>query len=219
MLKRVLEAELMDTTQDAHEYDTMDHQAVNRTLVDDLLAAGKISGEILDLGTGTAQVAVELCRRADKVIVRAVDLAESMLEIARANVVMANLAERIFLDLADAKALPYAEGRFAGVMSNSLVHHIAEPRRVVQEAVRVVRSGGWLFFRDLLRPVDEGALRRLVEIHAAAATAHQKCLFSASLRAALTLQEVRALILAIGFSPDTVVQSSDRHWTWAAHKT
>ena len=63
MLPRVLETEAMDTPAEAADYDAMDHREVNRAFVIDFLAAGPPPGEILDLGTGTAQIPIELCRR------------------------------------------------------------------------------------------------------------------------------------------------------------
>ena len=49
---------------------------------------------------------------------------------------------------------------------------------------------------------------------AGGASAHQRALFEASLWAALTVDEVRALVAEVGHAPDGVQQSSDRHWTW-----
>jgi ubiquinone/menaquinone biosynthesis C-methylase UbiE len=118
--------------------------------------------------------------------------------------------------LADAKHLPFNDGAFSVVISNSIVHHIPDPRTVLAEAVRVTAPGGLLFHRDLARPNDESELERLVETYAAGATPYQRKLFADSLRAALTLDEVRDLISDFGFKPDTVQMSSDRHWTWCA---
>ena len=64
MLPRVLETEAMDTSAEALDYDSMDHGEVNRVFVADLLAAGPPEGEILDLGTGTALIPIELCQQA-----------------------------------------------------------------------------------------------------------------------------------------------------------
>jgi hypothetical protein len=75
-----------------------------------------------------------------------------------------------------------------------------------------------LFFRDLMRPPDDATLRRLVDLYTAGANDHQRQLFADSLHAALTLDEVRAIVTAIGFEPDTVRSTSDRHWTWVAQK-
>ena len=59
--------------------------------------------------------------------------------------------------LADAKQLPFDAASFPVVISNSIVHHIAEPRDVIAEAIRVTAPGGLLFHRDLARPDDEPA--------------------------------------------------------------
>ncbi|HEY2147107.1 MAG TPA: methyltransferase domain-containing protein [Pirellulales bacterium] len=219
----------MDTAQEAIDYDSMDHAAVNRLFETDLLFAALDAGlpvaedesegspvEILDLGTGTAQIPIELCRRAPNVRVVAIDLAAEMLHVAKLNVELASLRDRVMLNLVDAKQIPYDSGRFDAIMSNSIVHHIPEPASVLAEAVRVVRPGGLIFIRDLLRPESEAEVRRLVALYAADCNDHQRSMFDASLRAALMLAEIRALVAALGFPAETVRQTSDRHWTWSA---
>lgn len=222
-LSRILEAEVMDSADDARDYDRMDHAAVNRQFVDDLLSAMAAAGveldessEMLDLGTGTAQIPIELLRRRPNWQVRAVDLAESMLELGLKNVAAAGFSDRVRLERVDAKRLPYAAASFALVMSNSIVHHIPQPRDVLAEACRVLRPGGMLFVRDLLRPSDDAAVRSLVETYAADCNNHQRQLFEDSLRAALNLEEIRRLVAELGHDPLSANQTSDRHWTWAA---
>lgn len=238
MLSRRLEPEVMDSPQDADDYDAMDHWAVNKVFVDDLLAAmsaelGARSSvnhsaarselrvpsselDILDLGTGTAQIPIELCKRLPTCRIMAADAAVSMLELARYNVEAAGLTERIQLAQADAKSLPFEDAMFDVVMSNSIVHHIPEPITVLREAVRTTKPGGQLFFRDLVRPDSQDQIERLVATYAAGANEHQQQLFADSLHAALSLDEVRDLVATLGFASDTVQQTSDRHWTWSA---
>jgi hypothetical protein len=60
-------------------------------------------------------------------------------------------------------------------------------------------------------------LKHLVETYAGEATPYQRKLFSDSLRAALTLHEMRELVSQFGFPPNSVHMSSDRHWTWFAN--
>ncbi len=136
---------------------------------------------VLDLGTGTAQIPIELCQRTDLVRVMAADAAIAMLEIARVNVEFASVQQQIQLDHVDAKKLHYRDGMFDAVMSNSIVHHIPEPLTVLKEAVRVTRGGGLLFFRDLLRPDDVQTLDKLVDTYACEADETQRALFRASL--------------------------------------
>jgi ubiquinone/menaquinone biosynthesis C-methylase UbiE len=223
MLCRVLEPEVMDTPEEALAYDAMDHSEVNRRFVDDVLAAYAArglepSGEWLDLGSGTALIPVELCSRVQGVRVRALDLSLAMLDVARANVSVAGLSQQIMLVHQDAKGLPYPDGEFAAVISNSIVHHIPEPAGLLAEAWRVLGPGGLMFVRDLLRPADDATVKHLVDTYAAGATDHQRQMFDDSLRAALTLEEVRGLFKPLGVNPQSVAQTTDRHWTWVCWK-
>ena len=220
MLTRILEPEIMDSADDAREYDAMDHSAVNTQFVTDLLTTLTNSPlKILDLGAGTAQISIELARRAPHLHITAVDAAPSMLALARANIAAANLTDRIEPILADAKRLPFANNSYAAVISNSILHHIAEPQAVVAEAIRVTIPGGLLFHRDLARPSNVTELQHLVETYAGSATPYQRKLFADSLRAALTLDEVRELVSQFGFAFNIVQMTSDRHWTCSAMRT
>src|SRR5438132_87870 len=69
---------------------------------------------------------------------------------------------RILVERCDAKQMPFADGHFRGVISNSIVHHVPEPAGVLREMVRVLKRRGLLFVRDLMRPPDEKTLRQLV---------------------------------------------------------
>jgi ubiquinone/menaquinone biosynthesis C-methylase UbiE len=226
MLQRILEPEVMDTPAEARDYDSMDHHEVNRRFVDDLLAAHAFPNlpvKLLDLGTGTAQIPIELCRRAKNIHVTAVDAARHMLDLAMHNVEHAGLQDQITLELADAKKLTFADATFDGVISNSIIHHIPEPLACLQESARVTRPGGLLYFRDLLRPTDRAQLEKLVNLHApevgnSPEADHQRTMFAESLHAALTLDEIRKLVDSLNLAKSSVEQSSDRHWTWFAQK-
>ncbi len=243
MLPRTLETEAMDTLAEAVDYDSMDHREVNRIFVADLLAARRgekgdsphlperpegcfaqmgpvpfCEGWILDLGTGTAQIPVELCRQDPSAKVLAIDAAEHMLRLARSNIEQAGLADRIRVQRVDAKRLPYADGSFATVASNSIVHHIPDPSQVLGEAWRVLAPGGLIFIRDLFRPDDEAAVEHLVATYAAGASGHQRQMLADSFHAALTVKEIRQIVMPLGVAPETVRATSDRHWTWAARK-
>jgi ubiquinone/menaquinone biosynthesis C-methylase UbiE len=214
MLPRVLEPEVMDTPEEARDYDAMDHSAVNRAFVADFLAAWDGRGPVLDLGTGTALIPIEFCRQSPTGEVVAVDAAAHMIALARENVRRAGFASRIKLEQVDAKGMPFPAGSFPAVMSNSIVHHIPDPRTVFAEIARVAAPGATIFVRDLLRPADEATLRHLVETYAGDANAQQKAMFAESLHAALTVAEIRELVAGIGFDSARIRQTTDRHWTW-----
>ena len=217
-LERVLEPEVMDTYEEARDYDSMDHQAVNKLFVDDLLAVGNIGNDILDVGTGTAQIPVELCRQSEDCRIIAIDMAVHMLDLARFNIEVDGFSQRIFLQQIDAKDMLFESEMFDCVMSNSIIHHIPEPLAVLAESIRVTRPGGLLFFRDLLRPESGEEVAHLVSTYAGDENEHQRQMFDDSLRAALSLSEVRAMVSSLGFEAETVQATSDRHWTWIAIK-
>src|SRR5436305_1551876 len=122
MLPRTLEPEVMDSPEEARDYDAMDHAAVNDLFVADFRAAWDGGSPVLDIGTGTAQIPIAFCRAVPAVRVVGVDAAAAMIAVGRENVARAGLADRIELKLADAKHLPLSDGSFGAVMSNSIVH-------------------------------------------------------------------------------------------------
>ncbi|MFO1064019.1 MAG: class I SAM-dependent methyltransferase [Pirellulales bacterium] len=216
MLTRELETELMDDPNEAIAYDEMDHVEVNAKFVTDLLAAGLVGTDVLDMGTGTARIPVELCKREPNCRVFATDGATSMLEIARYNVSLGGFDERIQLHYGDSKQLNLADEMFDTIISNSLIHHVPQPERVVAEIVRLIRPGGRVFIRDLCRPATLEEVDRLVDVYAADAPPLAKQMFDDSLRAALSLEEIRDLVARFGFHRDDIQLTSDRHWTWSS---
>ncbi len=216
MLARVLEPEVMDTADDAADYDAMDHAAVNAKFVDDALAFGVDGTRVLDVGTGTALIPIEFCARVPEAFFIAVDAAESMLAVARQHLARLGRVGQVVLIRCRVQELPPDFGAFSAVVSNSLIHHLPEPLDAFAAMHHACHASGRLFVRDLLRPSSRAELDGLVETYAAGANAHQRQLFADSLAAALTLAEVRELVAALGYPAGTVAQTSDRHWTWAA---
>ncbi|MGV3485126.1 MAG: class I SAM-dependent methyltransferase [Planctomycetaceae bacterium] len=214
-IARVLEPEVMDDEQEASEYDRMNHAEVNRAFVDDLIAGGSVGSRVVDLGTGTALIPIELCQRLEDVRVMAIDASVEMLDIARRRLELAGMIERIQLLHADAKRLDDLEAGMAEtVISNSLIHHLPEPRQAIAAAVRIAVPGGRIFIRDLVRPETSAEVDRLVDLQTRGESAMAIKMFRDSLHAALTLQEARELFASFGFSPGTVRMTSDRHWTF-----
>lgn len=232
MLPRTLEPEVMDTVQEAVDYDSMDHSAVNQRFVLDLQQFAEATGSTvlqnasscaLDLGTGTALIPLELLSSNQAPArILACDLSLQMLKLAQGHIFKNNRYEQAFAIYCDCKNLPVADQSIDLVMSNSIVHHIPDPLDVFLEMRRVIKPGGLLFVRDLLRPDSEEQVERLVKLYAGNENAHQRQMFRQSLHAALTIGEVTELLhvadLLSGPSNEqtaVVSATSDRHWTVA----
>lgn len=236
MLPRVLEPEVMDSPEEARDYDAMDHREVNSSFCDDFLDflgrngvsfPASPSRTLIDFGTGTALIPVELCGRTSGLSIVGIDLAHSMLALGKSNISRARLNDRVQLHLYEGKKTPYADGAFDFVISNSVAHHIPEPQDLLAEMWRVTRRGGVLFVRDLERPSSLAEVELLVEKHSGAAPLppehvqsyeRQRELFRASLCAALTIPELLDRIRPFGIPASAVSRTSDRHWTLAYEK-
>jgi ubiquinone/menaquinone biosynthesis C-methylase UbiE len=206
----------MSTAEEAGEYDEMDFSATDQLFAE--RAAQLVRGAnapvklIADLGSGNAKIPLAMCSLFPGAIrVCAVEMSLEMLAVAARNRARDGVA--LHLVSADAKRVPFAGQSVGMVTSNSLVHHIPDPRAVFLEIARIARPGAPILIRDLVRPETRGALESLVETHAARWSPLQRTLFSDSLHAALTLEEARQLLDECGLSDVKVTQITDRHWS------
>lgn len=212
-MERILEPEVMDTIEEAKAYDAIDLLEVNTAFVDRLIDLGVADGHFLDLGTGTTRIPIMLAKRVPNIQITAIDLSSNMLNIGQEHVNTAKLADRILLEKADAKNLPYTNQLFDGVFSNSIIHHIPTPSLVMSEIERVLKPLGLLYVQDLLRLKSTTAIENIVDTYAREDTQYQRKLFRDSLFAALTIGEVEKMVDKTGVTNAKVFQISDRHWS------
>jgi len=213
-LKRILEPEVMESEEDAAEYDSMDFTDVNLSFALRALELAPVSGKTLDIGTGTARIPILMVQQTgNDLVIHAADLSNEMLKVGKKNVDASGLNSRITLHHVDAKRLPFGDREFDMVVSNSLAHHIPDPEHFFEESARVLRPDGGLLIRDLMRPETIEDVERIVEQYAGDASAHQKKLYRESLLASLTIPEVESYVREAGLRGVRVVQSSDRHWS------
>jgi ubiquinone/menaquinone biosynthesis C-methylase UbiE len=212
-MNRILEPEVMDTWLEATAYDAMYFESVNTAFATDAIDLDPHAIKILDVGTGTARIPILMCQQRPQYLITGIDLAQSMLIIGQRNVEAAGLNQRIRLERVDSKRMPYPDLEFDMIVSNSLVHHIPDPLSFFQEVKRLVRPGGAILIRDLIRPENDTIVNELVAKIGEEYDAHQQQLFRDSLKAALTLVEVQELIDRVGLEQVKLSQSSDLHWT------
>jgi ubiquinone/menaquinone biosynthesis C-methylase UbiE len=97
--------------------------------------------EVLEVGCGTGVLTRVLAALPEVDRVVGVDIAESLLDKARE--LTAGIPGVTF-EPADARSLPYADGRFHVVVFDSTLSHVPEPERAVREGFRVLRPDGLL---------------------------------------------------------------------------
>ena len=113
-------------------------------------AAAAPPGPVLDLATGTADLALAIRRLAPTRPVVGADFSLGMLDEAGRKVARSGQT-RVALVAADALALPFADGTFACVVSAFLLRNLVDLGRGLREMRRVTRPGGRVVALDITR--------------------------------------------------------------------
>ncbi len=145
-------------TRIAGRYDLMNtvmtagrHHAWRRRVA--ALAAPAPPGPVLDLATGTGDLALALRAAAPERLVVGVDFSEGMLARARPKLRAAGAA-RVVLVAADALALPFADGTFAAVASAFLLRNLEDLAAGLREMRRVTAPGGRVVALEIVPPAS-----------------------------------------------------------------
>jgi demethylmenaquinone methyltransferase / 2-methoxy-6-polyprenyl-1,4-benzoquinol methylase len=139
-------AEKYDATNDLHSFGTkrrFDRIAVERLPV-------RPASRILDLCTGTGDIAILLAERHPDLSVTAVDASPRMLEVARRKA--ARLLDRIEFREGDALALDFPDGHFDGAVISFGLRNLESLEGGLRELRRVVRPGGFVSNIDQGKP-------------------------------------------------------------------
>ncbi len=171
-LRRVPEPEAMAGEEDVEAYASgiaLRHlEALDEEFVDRALSLGVDSGLVLDVGTGPGQIPIKLALRNPSFIIHAIDISDAMLRKAALDAGQWGVDMRILLNRGDAKDIPYEPATFDLVLCNSVLHHAADPVRLICR-FHLRRHGKFY----------EGKMKEL---------------FEASVRSAYTLRELRELV-------------------------
>ncbi len=114
-------------------------------------AAAVPDGPVLDLATGTTDLALALRALDPRRLVVGADFSEGMLREGRAKLAARHVT-RVPLLAADALALPFRDGAFACVMSAFLLRNLEDLERGFREMRRVTQPGGLVLSLDIVRP-------------------------------------------------------------------
>ncbi|MFN5371371.1 MAG: bifunctional demethylmenaquinone methyltransferase/2-methoxy-6-polyprenyl-1,4-benzoquinol methylase UbiE [Bacteroidia bacterium] len=106
---------------------------------------------ILDIATGTADVAISL-RKLNPEKIIGLDLSEKMLEVGREKISKRKLSGLIQLVKGDSEQLPYADNTFDAVTVAFGVRNFENLLRGLQEMHRVVKPGGKVVILEFSRP-------------------------------------------------------------------
>ena len=118
------------------------------------------AGRLLDVGTGTGDIALEALSLDSTLRVTAVDFSFQMLTVGRSR----KDGRRVLWCKADALQLPFPDAVFDAVASGYLIRNVHDARRAFEEQIRVVKPGGLVVCLDTV-PVPNKITRLPVIFH------------------------------------------------------
>ena len=107
---------------------------------------------VLDLATGTADLALKVLQRHPETKVVGVDPSEGMLKIGRQKVAAKGLSEVCTLEVGDAQALPFPDKSFDGLCMAFGIRNVPDRAKALREMARVVRPDGRIAILELSEP-------------------------------------------------------------------
>lgn len=107
---------------------------------------------ILDLATGTADLAIALAKRNPQVHIIGLDISENMLAIGKEKVKRQGLENQIDLRLGDAAALPFEERSFDAITVAFGVRNFEDLQQGLSEICRVLKPNGRVFILEFSMP-------------------------------------------------------------------
>lgn len=109
-------------------------------------------GEVLDVATGTGDVALALAGRWRRATVVGLDPSLEMLARARAKIAARQLAARVRLVAGDGAALPFADATFNAAVIAFGIRNMTDREQGLREMRRVTRPGGRIAVLELAEP-------------------------------------------------------------------
>ncbi len=125
-------------------------QSWRRKTLREIRATGALN--VLDVATGTADLALALAKGIPGSKVVGVDISSGMLEVGRSKVRAKDLEGRVRLDLGDGEQLPYEESSFGAVTVAFGVRNFENLEQGLRDMRRVLEPGGTLAVLEFSQP-------------------------------------------------------------------
>ena len=107
---------------------------------------------VIDIATGTADVAIAIAKKDENVNIEGVDIADKMIAIGKSKVKNKGFEKRISLSRAYAESLPFKDEIFNVATVAYGVRNFNDPKKGLEEMFRVIKSGGSIHVLEFVNP-------------------------------------------------------------------
>jgi ubiquinone/menaquinone biosynthesis C-methylase UbiE len=152
--RRPLEHGVLEGIEMAKRYDQETRgwmRYVSKSFISMVKAWETTSGKVLDVGTGTGRLAIELARGLPGLQVVGLDLSDAALGLARDHVEKDEVPLAVSFEKGDAQDMPFGDGTFDLVISSNTLHLVNNPVEMFDEIDRVLKPDGRFLLSDLRR--------------------------------------------------------------------
>lgn len=108
--------------------------------------------QLLDIATGTGDLAIELYKRLGPKHIIGADISEGMMEVGRRKVAEAGYSEHISFEWQDSLSLTYETNTFDAVTAAFGVRNFENIEKGISEMYRVLKPGGHIMILELTTP-------------------------------------------------------------------
>ena len=151
------------------KYDFLNHfLSLRRDVAWRLFSVGKMrffnTYRMLDVATGTADLAIGVARKHSHIRVTGLDFVQEMIDFGRVKIQMKDLSDRVRVLRGDALYLPFSDSSFDVAAIAFGIRNIPNKIGAIKEMARVVVPGGQVMLLEMTFP-RSGAFRTLYDVY------------------------------------------------------
>ncbi|RKZ70647.1 MAG: SAM-dependent methyltransferase [Gammaproteobacteria bacterium] len=213
-MQRIPEPELMNDEAQALAYAQANFDEPHDMFIQvfkDTFPEEKVSGHILDLGCGPADISIRFARAYPDCEIDGLDGASRMLAQGKLAIQKAQLQDRIHLLEGILPGVDLPRDDYDVIISNSLLHHLHTPDVLWESIKQSGVPGTRVFIMDLMRPESEKVAREFVDLYARDEPQVLREDFYHSLCAAFLPEEIQSQLDIARLAQLDVKVVSDRH--------